>query len=178
MKALLIFPVFALALVVTGCTTPSQMYSADGKCITCFYNPITKKPINNNVPHPEKQKPSFTDAQEEGEARAPAHKKRQLKFNVPVNVDVAFLNIKREFEFLSESEVRKEWGSHAELKISADEYQWYAVPSVTYKMGSARKIHGKTMNLVTIVDKISDQESRVTVNYWPQQSYADSLLSG
>lgn len=35
-------------IMMTGCATNKHLYTSDGKCITCWNNPITGKPVNHN----------------------------------------------------------------------------------------------------------------------------------
>lgn len=155
------------AAMITGCSSTNHMYNADGKCLTCWNNPLTGKPINHDGSS--NQQANSDPATATAEARQPiTFEKHSTQFSVSKDVDVAFLKIKKEFGFRSEEEVRQEMGSMAGMKLQAEDYRWYAVPHVTYSMGSARTVDGHRMNVVIDVEKQTDNQSMITVSYWPR----------
>jgi hypothetical protein len=156
--------IIAIIFTITGCATQDHKYSADGGCLTCFNNPFTGEPINHDGAASNGENPS-TEKVAQTQTNA-IYKKHQMKLDVPVNVDVAFIKVKREFNFNSVEEVRKKWGRHAEYRLQSEQYKWYALPSVKYSMGSDTKIDSHDIDILIDIDKKTDQSSEITINYW------------
>lgn len=118
MKLSALFGSLALVLIVSGCASNQHVYSSDGKCLTCWNNPITGKPINHDGKANQEQTAqesqvtqtttTETTVVNTTTAKPTEHK---IAFTVPVNVDVAFLKIKKEFNYYTEQEIRQEWGA-------------------------------------------------------------------
>ena len=85
---------------------------------------------------------------------------------MPVNVDVAFLKIKKEFNYYTEQEIRQEWGSMAEAKMQTFAYAYDATPSVYYHMRADRNHDGIQAIIDSQIEKQSDKESKITITYW------------
>ncbi|MCP4984646.1 MAG: hypothetical protein GY928_00895 [Colwellia sp.] len=71
------------------------------------------------------------------EKRKPNKEYRLKTIVVENDVDVVFVNVKREFRFWTEKELRADFGSHqnlAEMKIGSFEFAYDAVPGVYYHM--------------------------------------------
>jgi len=177
-KSLLAIAVFVLGL--SGCATDQHVYSANGKCISCWNNPITGKPINHDgSTQVDKtaaaQDESFTNAEGATStsgviANHKGVKEYQTTFSVPVNVDIAFLKIKKEFNYYSEQEIRQEWGSLATAKMQTFEYAYDTSPSVYYHMRAERPHQGIYAIIDTRIEKKTNSTSQITLTYWLKDS--------
>ena len=174
-----------LVLVLSGCATTDHMYNADGQCMTCFNNPFTGEALNhdgNNNKHMEVAKqplPKNTQPEiKEPTSTSLSYDMKQVTFNSGVNVDVAFIALKEEFQFRSAEEVKKEMGSFAEYKLRSSDYEWKVMPSVSYTMASEREILGSHMNLLVTVNKRTDTSSIVIAKYWPRNKSVDEKAVG
>ena len=173
MKLSALFGSLALVLIVSGCASNQHVYSSDGKCLTCWNNPITGKPINHDGKANQEQTAqesqvtqtttTETTVVNTTTAKPTEHK---IAFTVPVNVDVAFLKIKKEFNYYTEQEIRQEWGSMAEAKMQTFAYAYDATPSVYYHMRADRKHDGIQAIIDSQIEKQSDKESKITITYW------------
>lgn len=139
----------ALAVALTGCVTTqegnfSHVYTKDGKCLTCINNPITGEPLNHDGPgiaplgseeHKAEvaaKKAGFDKAvDEQGGASTIVQK---LIFTVPKPVDVAYLRIKREFNYYDLNQVKTEHGDMAWRVLRDPNFAYEAMPSTFYKM--------------------------------------------
>jgi len=166
------------AAIITGCSSTNHMYNADEKCITCWNNPLTGNPINHDGSSNQDAGNGHSASDNSQTVKSVSFDKHETMFSVSKNVDVAFLKIKKEFGFMSEEEVKQEMGSMAGMKLQAEDYRWYAVPHVTYSMGSARTIDGHRMNIVIDVEKETDSKSKITVSYWPRDKKLNSETLG
>lgn len=91
-----------LAATLTGCSTTEHVM-VGGKCVTCINNPLTGEPLNHDGSIPgSTYKPSDqATAQSDSSGSAGSSSGRKTftesttSFSVPVNVDVAFIRIKR-----------------------------------------------------------------------------------
>lgn len=173
MKLSALFGSLALVLIVSGCASNQHVYSSDGKCLTCWNNPLTGKPINHdgnaNQEQTAQESPvtqtttTETTVVNTTTAKPTEHK---IAFTVPVNVDVAFLKIKKEFNYYTEQEIRQEWGSMAEAKMQTFAYAYDATPSVYYHMRADRNHDGIQAIIDSQIEKQSDKESKITITYW------------
>ncbi|MGB0360245.1 MAG: hypothetical protein ACPGEF_02405 [Endozoicomonas sp.] len=173
MKLSALFGSLALVLIVSGCASNQHVYSSDGKCLTCWNNPITGKPINHDGEANQEQTAqesqvtqtttTETTVVNTTTAKPTEHK---IAFTVPVNVDVAFLKIKKEFNYYTEQEIRQEWGSMAEAKMQTFAYAYDATPSVYYHMRADRNHDGIQAIIDSQIEKQSDKESKITITYW------------
>ena len=171
MKAKNIVITIMLSLVATGCASDGHTY-VGGKCITCWNNPLTKEPINYDgkddlqQAKPEtlgNQTSTSTQKKNEGDAYP---KKFVVSFNAPVNVDVAYIKLKKEFNYYSEQEIRQEWGSMAGAKMQTYAYAYDATPSVYYRMRANRKHRGIFVIIDSQIEKQSNSSSKITISYW------------
>jgi hypothetical protein len=174
----------ALILALSGCATTDHIYNAEGQCLTCFNNPFTGEAMNHdgsNNKHMEVAKPLSEDIPprtEEPTSTSHPYDMKQVTFNSGVNVDVAFIALKEEFQFRSAEEVKKEMGSFADYKLRSSDYEWKVLPSVSYTMGSERKILGSHMNVLVTVNKRTDTSSIVIAKYWPRNKSDDEKAVG
>ena len=157
----------ALGITVTGCATNQHIYSGNGKCLTCWNNPITGEPINHEGQANQQKHAKQHQASEPGNKQT-ANKttEHKVSFTVPVNVDIAFLKIKREFNYFTEQEIRQEWGSMANAKMQTFAYAYDATPSVYYHMRADRNHDGIQAVIDSQIEKKSEKESKITVTYW------------
>lgn len=173
MKLSALFGSLALVLIVSGCASNQHVYSSDGKCLTCWNNPITGKPINhdgnaNQEQTAQESQVTQTTTTETTVVNTTTAKptEHKIAFTVPVNVDVAFLKIKKEFNYYTEQEIRQEWGSMAEAKMQTFAYAYDATPSVYYHMRADRNHDGIQAIIDSQIEKQSDKESKITITYW------------
>lgn len=162
-----------IAFLVSGCATNQHAYSSDGKCITCWNNPLTGKPINHDGTANQIEAPGTTQGTPEITSKNTVIEKNrikpsehQVKFSVPVNVDIAYLKIKKEFQYYSEQEIRQEWGSLAQDKMQTFDFAYDATPSVYYRMRAARKHDGIQTVIDSKIEKQAEKESSITITYW------------
>lgn len=176
-KSLLVIAGFVLG--VSGCATDQHVYSANGKCISCWNNPITGKPINHDgSPQVEKTDAAQDASVASDEATSSAGviantkgaKEYQTTFSAPVNVDIAFLKIKKEFNYYTEQEIRQEWGSLATMKMQTFEYAYDTSPSVYYHMRASRPHQGIYAIIDTRIEKKTNSTSQITLTYWLNNS--------
>ena len=175
-----------LSLVTSGCATNEHAY-ADGDCLTCWNNPFTGEPINHNGESDLRQEPADdalgnqTGTSADNNKGDEYPKKFTVSFSVPVNVDVAFIKLKKEFNYYSEQEIRQEWGTMASAKMQTFAYAYNATPSVYYKMRANRKHRGIFVIIDSQIEKQAETRSKVTISYWIQKNsvnptpYGESL---
>ena len=163
----------ALILFLSGCASGQHVYSSDGKCITCWNNPVTGEAINHEGKATQEQVPeqtqvSQTTTTETTVVNTSANKptEHKIEFTVPINVDLAFLKIKKEFNYQTEQEIRQEWGSMADAKMQTFAYAYDATPSVYYHMRAHRNHDGVMAIIDNHISKRSDKESSITITYW------------
>ena len=174
----------AFIAALTGCAATDHIYNAQGQCLTCFNNPFTGEAINhdgNNNKHLEIANDSSVEKQPGVETQTQntqSFDMHQVTFNSGVNVDVAFIALKEEFQFRSAEEVKKEMGTFAEYKLRSSDYEWKVLPQVSYTMGSEREIMGSTMNIVVTVNKRTDSSSVVIAKYWPRDKSINAQKIG
>ncbi|MCG8611859.1 MAG: hypothetical protein MI864_15130 [Pseudomonadales bacterium] len=105
MKLTTLFGSLVLVTFVSGCASNQHVYSSDGKCLSCWNNPITGKPINHDGKANKEQPPQETQVTESTATQTTVVSstnkptEHKIAFTVPVNVDVAFLKIKKEFNY-------------------------------------------------------------------------------
>lgn len=173
MKISAFLSMMACATLMTGCATNQHVYSADGSCLTCWNNPITGKPINyeekkqENADQGAKVAESTpTPAPVTSTTKASKPTERKMSFTVPINVDIAYLKIKKEFSYQSSDEVRQEFGSLASTKMASFEYHYDVMPSLFYHMRDTRRHDGIPAVIDSRIEKKSEKESEITVTYW------------
>lgn len=173
MKLSALFGSLALVLIVSGCASNQHVYSSDGKCLTCWNNPITGKPVNhdgnaNQEQTAQESQVTQTTTTETTVVNTTTAKptEHKIAFTVPVNVDIAFLKIKKEFNYYTEQEIRQEWGSMAQAKMQTFAYAYDATPSVYYHMRADRNHDGIQAIIDSQIEKQSDKESKITITYW------------
>ena len=183
MKLSALFGTLALAIILGGCASNQHVYSADGKCLTCWNNPITGKPINhdgeaNQEQTQESQVTETTTTKTTVVNSADQPTEHKLAFTVPVNVDVAFIKIKKEYNYYTEQEIRQEWGSMAEAKMQTFAYAYDATPSVYYHMRADRNHNGVQAIIDSQIEKQSEKESKITITYWLRDKSVDANQFG
>lgn len=157
----------ALLLTLTGCGTLDHIKTTDGKCLSCWNNPVTGEPINHDGSTNKAQKPEVAAGD------TTSHQVKQIKyieykleFSVPVNVDLAFLKIKKEFNYYTEQEIRQDWGSLASTKLQTNSFAYDAVPSISYHMKGHRQHDGQQLNIDSMIKKETGSTSKLSVTYW------------
>jgi hypothetical protein len=162
-----------LAATLTGCSTTEHVM-VGGKCVTCINNPLTGEPLNHDGSIPgSTYKPSDkATAQSDSSGSAGSSSGRKTftesttSFSVPVNVDVAFIRIKKEYEYQSEQEIRQEWGSLAETKMKTFAWAYDSEPSVYYRMRAHRQ-HGDALYVIDHnITKQNADASEITITVW------------
>lgn len=173
MKLSALFGTLALAVIVSGCASNQHVYSSDGKCLTCWNNPITGNPINHDGQANREQPAEQTQVTESTNTQTTVINtttnkptEHKVAFTVPVNVDVAFLKVKKEFNYYTDQEIRQEWGSMADAKMQTFAYAYDATPSVYYHMRADRNHDGIQAIIDSQIEKQSDKESKITITYW------------
>lgn len=165
-------------LFLGACATKNHIYSADGKCISCWNNPITGKPINHDGKQDKSKPKEAKDDKKQQTANTSTKKKKGKKkytqtFTVPVNVDIAFIKIKKEFDYQTEQEIRQEWGSLASMKLQTFAFAYDATPGVYYHMRAARDHKPYRVIIDSQIEKINAEKSKITQSYWIQTPNAD-----
>jgi hypothetical protein len=160
-----------LTLAATGCASDGHTY-VGGKCITCWNDPITKEPINHDGKDDLQQaKPetlgnqNSTSAQNKKEDDT-SPKMFVVSFTAPMDVDVAYIKLKKEFNYYSEQEIRQEWGNMAGAKMQTFAYAYEATPTVYYRMRADRKHNGIFVIIDSQIEKLSNSSSKITISYW------------
>jgi hypothetical protein len=160
-----------IGMMMAGCANNQHVYSSDGKCITCWNNPVTGKPLNHDgkteqttaneskVDNAQQQKTTYQHSEL-------PFKEYKVGFVAPIDVDLAFLTLKKEFNYYTEQEIRQEWGSLANTKIQTFEYAYDATPAVYYHMRSDRQHNGVQVVIDSLIEKKSSTSSKVTLTYW------------
>lgn len=172
MKLTALFCSLILTVLVSGCASNQHVYSEDGQCLTCWNNPITGEPINHegkaNQDKPAQEAQATRSTTTQTTIANSNHKptEHKLAFSVPINVDVAFLKIKKEFNYYTEQEIRQEWGSMAEAKMQTFAYAYDATPNVYYHMRADRNHDGTLAIIDSYIEKQSDKETKITITYW------------
>lgn len=183
-----------IAFICAGCANGKHIQTEGGKCLTCWNNPITGKPINHDAETSEPEESEVADnepkAQEEAsepvrastrtvvdpntQAATPEH---QVAFTVPVDVDTAYLKIKRELGYQTDREVDQEWGSLASTKKQTFSYAYDATPGVFYQMRAHRTHDGAKAVIDSQIEK-SGEGSKVIVTYWLDNAAVDAGAYG
>lgn len=186
----------ALAVICAGCATGKHVYSEDGKCVTCWNNPLTGKPINHDGQLPEQGASQVATADTNSQTTAAevvsstpaetssrvsidpntqaATREYQVAFTVPVDVDTAYLKIKREFRYQTDREIDQEWGSLASTKKQTFSYAYDATPGVFYQMRAHREHNGAKAVIDSKIEKAGEGSSKVIVTYWLDSAVADT----
>lgn len=172
MKRISLLSIILFATLASGCAG-KHVYNSEGGCITCFNNPISGEPINHdgaaNVHRAEKAAQAEQSTSTKNSKNKPQfHKEFKVSFSVPVNVDVAFIKIKRDFNFYSDQEIKQEWGNLAETKFKSKDYKWEAIPGVYYRARSLREHESDQMVIDITVEKNAADKSVVSITYWPR----------
>ncbi len=149
----------ACALLLAACNG-NHYYSADGTCWTCLNNPITGEPLNHDD---ESATLEGWKARKAGEQQAAAEKRQKvtLKANVPMNVDLAYVKIKREFGFSSREELISSPYTSDRIKMGDSAWAYEAVPGVYYKMGDSYSWGVARTEL----EKTGDNSTLLTLDY-------------
>ena len=170
-----------LIFALSSCAS-EPIYSSDGTCLTCWNNPLTGAPINHDGDAQKRQiNRAGVAANQNSRPRQYSPKAHEVVFSAPVNVDVAYLNIKKEFHYFSEQEIRQEWGSMAGAKMQTFAFAYDATPSVYYRMRADRKHQGVQVIIDHTIEKQSTTHSKITITYWLNdtsinpQTFGDSL---
>jgi len=189
MKTKLVLVTLLLSVGATSCATNEHTY-ANGDCVTCWNNPFTGEPINHNgdsdlkkaEPETLGNQTSTTEEKYKKRKSDDSPKKYVVSFSAPVDVDVAYIKIKREFNYYSEQEIKQEWGSMAGAKMQTWAYSYSATPSVYYHMRADRKHRGIYVVIDSQIEKQSSNRSKITITYWIKKNsvnptpYGESLL--
>lgn len=176
-----------LTVLITACAADgNHRYSSNGVCLTCWNNPLTGEPINHDGTHTgyenrpaklEGQAMTAVDAEGNTEQltrnKASINEdvgKRQFQIIANLDVDVAYLRLKKAFNYYTDQEIRQEWGKMADAKMQTFAYAYSATPSVYYHMRAHRE-HASNMAIIdSEIEKLSANQCKVTVTYWPTDS--------
>jgi len=162
-----------LAATLTGCSTTDHMM-VGGKCVTCINNPLTGEPLNHDgsLPgstyKPSGQPSAQADSSDMSSTSSGTKTFTEFttSFSAPINVDVAFIRIKKEYEYLSEQEIRQEWGSLANTKMKTFAWAYDSAPSVYYHMRAHRQ-HGNALYVIDHnITKQNADTSEITITVW------------
>ena len=174
--------IVVLAMLFTGCSSNKHIYNSEGKCITCWNNPVTGEPINHDgnanqeqAANEQADNPSQNEASPVNQNSPIEH---EIAFSVPVDVDIAYLKIKKEFNYFSEQEIRQEWGSMASAKMQTFAFAYEATPSVFYHMRADRQHDGVQVIIDNKLEKLSAQKSKITITYWLKDKNIDPVSFG
>lgn len=163
---------FTLVALLGGCSTGQHMYTSDGKCITCWNNPISGEAINHEGQQSAEDQSTTSHKVETAKKNQP--KEHSITFSVPVNVDVAYLKIKKELNYYTDREIRQEWGSMADAKMQTFAYAYDATPSVHYHMRADRQHNGVQAIIDSKIEKSSERMSTITITYWLRDNNEDA----
>ena len=162
-----------LAATLTGCSTTEHVL-VGGKCVTCINNPLTGEPLNHDgsIPgstyKPSDQTSARSDSSgtDSSSSAAKTFTEFSTSFSAPVNVDEAFIRIKKEYGYLSEQEIRQEWGSMANTKMQTFAWAYDSEPSVYYHMRAHRQ-HGDALYVIDHnITKQTAGASEITITVW------------
>lgn len=173
---------FGLMMIslLSGCTGGQHIYSQNGACLTCVNNPITGKPLNHDGTAPGSTVESQQVDAEVDESSLDDFKpkstsnEQKIAFSVPVDVDLAFVKIKRAYGYYTEQEIRQEWGNLTSMKLKTFEYAYDATPSVYYHMRDAVEHEGVIHIIDHQIEKKTPGESQIILTVW---ATPDSLVS-
>jgi len=188
MKTMNMFSIILFTLTASGCATDNGHAYIAGKCISCWNNPLTNEPVNHNgnedlilansetLDNQTNTSSSHTQKETDGYP-----KKYTVSFDSNVNVDVAYIKIKKEFNYQSEQEIRQEWGTMAGAKLKTFAYAYDATPSVYYRMRANRQHRGIYVIIDSQIEKTTTNTSKITLSYWMNKNsvnpapYGESL---
>lgn len=162
-----------LAATMAGCATTDHVL-VGGKCVTCINNPLTGEPLNHDGSIPgSTYKPSGQPSAQADSSTSSSNSDGRktfteftTSFSAPVNVDVAFIKIKKEYEYYSEQEIRQEWGSMANTKMQTFAWAYDSEPSVYYHMRAGRQ-HGDAVYVIDHnITKQKADSSEITITVW------------
>ena len=168
-----------LVLSVTGCVK-------EGQYLGGFLEVKTGNSQTEEIR--ENEKSGNNGASQKGEPAASIDESRfegvpyregEVAFSSAFDVDTIFIKMKNEFGFLTEDEVRREWGSMADFKLADASFKYDAIPGVYYKM-KKRPVHNykgqdRRHNIYCEINK-NGSESEIVFKFWikdPQISNID-----
>lgn len=162
--------------VLAGCAGGEHIYTNDGRCLTCINNPLTGKPINHDGSAPGSTIESRNSASiaETAQADEPAKKsssyiEQTTTFSAPIDVDVAFVKVKKEYRYYTEQEIRQEWGIVADDKLNQFDTAYSASPSAYYHMRAPRE-HGNGRYVIDHkIEKQATDKSQITITVWVRE---------
>ena len=183
-----------LLIALTGCAG-NHLMTSDGECLTCFNNPLTGEGVNHEGSYEPKEKNNAntqTSTLESGkkcvrtEYDSPFHcdprikMKRthgQFEMEVPVDVDLAYARIKRQFKYKTKDEVKTESGMAYEYILKTKSYKYAAAPGSYYTMKrdfADYKYNGELLFTVieVYIERLTDKTSVLSYQY----TYADQSL--
>lgn len=159
MKPIALVMMVMLALV-TGCSTNQHIYTSDGKCMTCWNNPITGEPINHNNANNATGTSTTIRVEklQSGEGR--------IKSNRSITMDWALVVLKEEFNFYSKAEIEDF------NKASLNKKTYEPFEHMTDLLGNngligKRKHKNHLLHLDIVLEKTTDSNLIITVTYSP-----------
>lgn len=187
MKPSIRLPIAAtIAALLSGCVTAegnfNHIRTDDGKCLTCINNPITGKPWNHDGPGvaplgtPEAKEQIAAERARQKAVVAqqpPQYDEHKRIFVVPSNVDIAYIRVKKEFNYYDLEQVKAEHGRAAWQVMQDPRFKYEALPSVFYKMRDYREHNGTGLTIDTEILKKTDATSEVTLRYWLPEGTSD-----
>lgn len=164
---------FLMIGLLAGCAGGKHVYTPNGSCLTCINNPITGKPVNHDGSAPgstmESRRSTTAGNQsssDEIDTSKRSFNEQKTTFSVPMDVDVAFIKVKREYGYLTEQEIRQEWGELTSMKTGTFAYAFDATPSVYYRMRGAKN-HKSAMYVIEHqIEKQSANQSQIIITVW------------
>lgn len=189
MNILLRTPLAALLIAgLTGCVTTTtkgsfdHLYTASGKCITCINNPITGEPLNHDgegvAPLGSDEANNQIEATQQevkvqAAAQEPKYDIHKRTFMVAKNVDIAYIRVKREFNFYNLEQVQAEHGDSAWVVMNDPRFEYESLPSVFYKMRDYRTHNGTGLTIDTEIEKRTESSTQITLRFWLPQGTSD-----
>ena len=159
--------VAALMLALTGCGSIDHIRTTDGKCLTCWNNPVTGEPINHDgSPSPQKKAGSVATTEDSKPHKGYSMVEHSFVLKAPLNVDIAYLRIKNEFNYYTEQMVRQEYGSMAETKLAMSNFTYDAHPNLYYRLKSTIKHKKDSFVAETYIEKATNESATIKVTYW------------
>ncbi len=188
MRLLFLFTVLS---ILSGCAG-NHIKTADGRCLTCFNNPITGEGINHDGNYSSGQ--VKVDAynirickekmEQEGHILSCDHRLAQSPVSgdfdivAPVSVELAYARLKKHFGYDSLDDIKRKHGeSYAAWKVRDVGYQHTISPGAYYVMKeklTKYRFEGTLVgvSLKTYVETLKNDSSTVTLTY----HYFDSSI--
>ena len=173
------FIFFPFVLTIVGCVSNGEQVYVEGKCVTCWNNPITGKSVNydkkandNRNQNNNEQKIYSASQSNESPGNKYCHKRIKYKKDIPLEIDIAYIRYKRTFGFMTKNEQIRARGldpatASPLYTIMDNGFRHVVVPGVRYHMQESVDLDtGYYIGWLSLeLEKAGREKTRVYVSY-------------